>query len=149
MASTGREQIGIGNGPARKKDVLTPVFKSLLAGLPVQHVFLVTACEGCLRACLYEVSQPGWAVKFGLLYQAGLAKTFFLLKIVVVCMRGQAGRLSESPLLRACEIQGAQHQIPLKKDFLVLPRAKVRCQGPQGTARAHGVPFTGALPYVM
>ena len=62
MASTGREQIGIGNGPARKKDVLTPVFKSLLAGLPVQYVFLVTACEGCLRACLYEVSQPGWAV---------------------------------------------------------------------------------------
>ena len=87
--------------------------------------------------------------QFGLLYQAGLAKAFFLLKIVVVCMRGQAGRLSESPLLRACEIQGAQHQIPLKKDFLVLPRAKVRCQGPQGTARAHGVPFTGALPYVM
>lgn len=35
------------------------VFKSLLAGLPVQHVF---ACEGCLRACLYKVSQPGWAV---------------------------------------------------------------------------------------
>ena len=64
-------------------------------------------------------------------------------------MRRQAGRLSESPLLRACEIQGAQHQIPLKKDFLVLPRAKVRCQGPQGTARAHGVPFTGASCHNM
>ena len=41
MASTGREQIGIENRAGEKKDVLNPVFKSLLAGLPVQHVCLV------------------------------------------------------------------------------------------------------------
>ena len=56
MASTGREQIGIGNGAGdgvgggggeageaggEKKSVLTPVFKSLLAGSPLQYMFLV------------------------------------------------------------------------------------------------------------
>ena len=56
----------------------------------------------------------------------------------VVANQGCALRKTEgSPVLRNCKTQGAQHMICMKNlSFSSRPRAKVRCQGPPGSARA-------------
>lgn len=46
-------------------------------------------------------------------------------------------QLERSLVLWACEIQGTQHRVSMKKPrFVRHQRAKVRCQGPLGDARA-------------
>ena len=46
-------------------------------------------------------------------------------------------KIEGSPVLWNCKIKGAQHMICMKKlRFSSHPRAKVRCQGPLGSARA-------------
>ena len=46
-------------------------------------------------------------------------------------------KIEGSPVLWTCKIQGAQHMICMKNlRFSSRPRAKVRCQGPPGFARA-------------
>ena len=51
-------------------------------------------------------------------------------------------KIQGNPLLWNCEILGAQHMICMKKvRFSIRSRAKVRCQGPPGSAKAQPCKF--------
>ena len=99
-----------------------------------------------------------------LLYQLKLWPLFWRLNFgrvrVVPCEQntwsheystGQQGcalrKIEGSPELWNCEIQAAQHMIWMKKvRFSSRPRAKVKCQGPLGSARAQ--PWSRICPVV-
>ena len=61
--------------------------------------------------------------------------------------------IERRPVIRTCKIPAAQHMIRVKNlRFSSHPRAKVRCQGPLGSARAQpwkGYPFSYTFYWQM
>ena len=99
---------------------------------------LVISTQNWSILAKFAKKNPAKSAAFYWLFLGGVSphKSFEILFFFLRNIKSPAKKIEASPVLWTCQTQGARHIISIKKmRFSSHPRAKVRQQGPPGSAR--------------